>query len=74
MTQHIENGDDAKTAAEKAIKELGEETCGRAGVICIDNKGNIGHAFSTYRMGWALIDQDGIRFGIDHGDCFKACS
>eukprot|EP00794_Sanderia_malayensis_P000152 gene151-764_t len=72
VVRHIENGDNAQTAADKAIQELGKETIGRCGVICIDNKGNIGHAFSTYRMGWALITEDGIQYGVDQGECLKA--
>eukprot|EP00794_Sanderia_malayensis_P000150 gene150-762_t len=72
VVRHIENGDDAQTAADKAIQELGEETVGTGGVVCIDNKGNIGHAFSTYRMGWALITENGIQYGVDQGECLKA--
>ena len=68
----MENGDDAQTAAEKAIKYLGNETDGRGGIICISNKGDIGFSFSTFRMGWALIADDKIKFGIDHGDKFEA--
>ena len=69
----MENGDDAQTAAEKAIKHLHEETGGRGGVICIDKNGKLGHSFSTYRMGWALIDGDGVvKYGIDQGQTLTA--
>ena len=64
----MENGDTAQEAAEKAIGYLGKETTGRGGVICINNKGEIGMSFSTYRMGWAMINEDGVTYGIDQGE------
>ena len=64
----MENGDSAQVAAEKAIEYLGQETTGRGGVICISNKGEIGMSFSTYRMGWASINDDGVCYGIEQGE------
>lgn len=64
----MENGDTAQIAAEKAIEHLGKETTGRAGVICISSNGDIGLSFSTYRMGWASINENGITYGIDQGE------
>lgn len=71
---YIENGDDAQTAASKAIKYLGDEVGGRGGIICISKDGGIGLAFSTYRMGWAYINADGMKYGIDQGDNIAADS
>ena len=67
----MESGDSAQVAAEKAIEYLGSETNGRGGVICISNKGEIGMCFSTYRMGWASISEDGIMYGIEQGERIK---
>lgn len=55
-------------AAEKAIGRCLTLTSGRGGIIVIDNKGNIGHAFTTGTMAWASICPSGSRFGMRSGD------
>ena len=68
MVFYLEQGDSAQQAAQKAVNYMQECTGGRGGIICIDKEGNIGKAFTTYRMGWASIDENGIQYGINHGE------
>ena len=69
----MENGDSAQVAAEKAIRFLESQTNSLGGVICISNKGEIGVSFSTYRMGWAAINEDGFIYGIEQGERIREC-
>ena len=67
----MENGDSAQVAAEKAIRYLGNQTNGRGGVICINNEGEIGVSFSTYRMCWASLNEDGFSYGIEQEEWIR---
>jgi len=44
--------DDAATAAETAIRVLGDRVGGRGGLITVDHAGATGHAFNTEWMPW----------------------
>jgi len=52
-------GHDAQTAADAAIKQLGERVNGLGGIIIIDGRGGIGHAHNTPGMAYAKVLPDG---------------
>ena len=45
---------------ERSLKFMLERTGGRGGVIMITNRGEIAKSFTTPRMCWASVDQNGI--------------
>ncbi|MFC7046865.1 isoaspartyl peptidase/L-asparaginase [Halobacteriaceae archaeon GCM10025711] len=48
--RHLESGDDAQTAADRAVDEFAELTGSSAGVIVLDRDGNAGAAFNSDAM------------------------
>ena len=48
--RHLEAGDDAQRAADRAIEEFGELTGSSAGVILLDRDGNAGSAYNSETM------------------------
>lgn len=61
-------GQDVQTASTSACKYMTEMFHGTGGVIAIDNKGNVGHAFTTNRMAWAYQRSTKIFYGIRPND------
>ena len=55
----IVTGDSIESAAREAIQILEHRTTANAGLIMIDNKGNLGCAFNTPRMSRAWVDSSG---------------
>mmetsp|Transcript_37423 Transcript_37423/g.60593 ORF Transcript_37423/g.60593 Transcript_37423/m.60593 type:complete len:306 (-) Transcript_37423:88-1005(-) len=51
-------------AAHAALDYMRTKVDGCGGVIVIDSKGNIGHAFSTKRMAWASYSEGTLASGI----------
>jgi len=52
--RHLESGDDAQTAADRAVAEFAELTGSSAGVIVLDGDGNAGSAFNSEAMQTAV--------------------
>ncbi|MEK7327506.1 MAG: isoaspartyl peptidase/L-asparaginase, partial [Chloroflexota bacterium] len=50
---------DEMAAAEAVIKKLAERVNGLGGIIVVDARGNVGHAFNTPRMARAWVTPDG---------------
>ena len=55
-----ENLPSAVEVIERSLKFMLERTGGRGGVIMITDKGEIAKSFTTPRMCWASVDQNGI--------------
>jgi len=52
--RHLESGDEAQAAADRAIEEFAELTGSSAGVILLDRDGNAGSAFNSEAMQTAV--------------------
>ncbi|PXF45169.1 Isoaspartyl peptidase/L-asparaginase [Gracilariopsis chorda] len=53
-------------ACKTALNKMKQRTGGCGGIILIDAKGNVSHAFTTKRMAWASVDRSGVlASGID---------
>ncbi|WP_128476521.1 isoaspartyl peptidase/L-asparaginase [Halorussus pelagicus] len=52
--RHLESGDDAQTAADRAVEAFAELTGSSAGVIVLDGDGNAGSAFNSEAMQTAV--------------------
>ncbi len=64
-----------RRAAREAVKYMTRKTRGCGGLILVDQKGNLGYAFSTTRMVWAGVDQHGeMTAGIDPCEADKSSS
>lgn len=55
----VQNGEDARAAADRAVALLAEKTGGKAGLILIDRQGRIGYARNTARMPVCAITAKG---------------
>lgn len=55
----IEKGMTAGEAASSAVREMENEICGLGGVIVIGKDGDMGLAYNTPRMAYAMVDRDG---------------
>lgn len=60
----IAQGYSAQEAADKGIKLIWDRLKGRAGVIVIDKKGNIGISYNTPRMAYAYVKDGEVHSGI----------
>lgn len=48
-----------------------ERIQGYGGLIVIDKDGNLGKAFNTKSMSWALIKDNILQYGVKPGECNK---
>lgn len=55
-------------ACQKSVDLCLNETDGRGGVILIDKKGEVGFAFTSGAMAWAVASDKGLRHGLRHGE------
>ena len=66
--QYIENGSSAQDAAQTSLDKMLDLTEGRGGIIIIDKKGDVGYAFNTSSMAWAIVSSDERRCGLRPGE------
>merc|ERR1712168_838340 len=67
--KYIEEGSTASDAAQKALDNMLHNTQGgRGGIILIDNKGHVAHAFTTGSMAWAMVSSEERRCGLRPGE------
>lgn len=62
--------EDIQTAAQNSCKRMLTDLRGTGGVIGIDNKGDIGLAFTSQQMAWAYQRGSKIHYGIKKKDDF----
>ena len=61
---YMKTGMHIQVASEKALGYMRVRVNGHGGLIALDADGNIGHAFTTKRMVWALIKDGKMETGI----------
>ena len=69
VAEHIERGKAPAEAASAALAHMSSRVGGRGGAICVSPSGAVGVAYSTSRMAWACMRDEGgdagVRCGID---------
>ena len=65
---YLEQGFSPMEACQKSVDLCLNETDGRGGVILIDKKGEVGFAFTSGAMAWAVASDKGLRHGLRHGE------
>jgi beta-aspartyl-peptidase (threonine type) len=64
----LEAGNDPGAAARDAVARLEARFGGRGGIILIDRRGRIGHAFNTPRMAVACVTDDSPPYASVEGE------
>ena len=68
VVYNMENGQDAQTAAENALRKMKDTVGDHGGVIAIDKNGAFGKTFNTEKMVWASIKNNTLQFGLKENE------
>lgn len=71
ILSHVEQGKSVEESSRLSLQHMADRVRGSGGSITVSPSGEWAATFTTTRMAWAAVDQEGLWYGLDPNDRFQ---